>query len=404
QPTSAVRNTLGKEQDLHDLGRPAFDAALREYCDKNYHQLLPIIAKKLHQEKVQQERLEAVKSRLNFEETSQHSESETPSRRKDLKRRLGPRHARSMSGSPEPRHGHSESPKKRDPERKMVFKRLKKGVFHRLGGKEKSMSAYSNDSRRRSYQGSRRDTESCYRSSRSRETEFPSKKGHNKRASSRRTKALSESEETDPFTPRIRYFDFLKTRMPIHIKTYDGSEDPEDHLKIFQAASKTERWAMPTWCHMFNSTLTGNVRVCRKNASKIRSKFTISSREMENPWKNSCGGEEDGTEGPIVIEAEMRGHLVHRIGQKPDDPYNHAAGQIQWRNNMAAKANIAACKDRRRGTLNVSMDAFHDCKVTIFIQQNNRKAKSKENPGGTVYSSRNAKIPSGRRNGHITEQ
>ncbi|GKE55517.1 reverse transcriptase domain-containing protein [Tanacetum coccineum] len=46
-----------------------------------------------------------------------------------------------------------------------------------------------------------------------------------------------------------------------HIKTYDGSEDPEDHLKIFQAAAKMERWAMPTWCHMFNYTLTGNARV-----------------------------------------------------------------------------------------------------------------------------------------------
>nr|GFD16516.1 reverse transcriptase domain-containing protein [Tanacetum cinerariifolium] len=49
--------------------------------------------------------------------------------------------------------------------------------------------------------------------------------------------------------------------MPSHIKTYDGSEDPKDHLKIFQAAAKVERWAMPTWCHMFNSTLTGNARV-----------------------------------------------------------------------------------------------------------------------------------------------
>nr|GEY88252.1 reverse transcriptase domain-containing protein [Tanacetum cinerariifolium] len=46
-----------------------------------------------------------------------------------------------------------------------------------------------------------------------------------------------------------------------HIKTYDGSEDPEDHLKIFQAAANTEWWAMPTWCHMFNSMLTGNARV-----------------------------------------------------------------------------------------------------------------------------------------------
>ncbi|GKB32336.1 reverse transcriptase domain-containing protein [Tanacetum coccineum] len=49
--------------------------------------------------------------------------------------------------------------------------------------------------------------------------------------------------------------------MPSHIKTCDGSEDPEDHLKIFQAAAKIERWAMPTWCHMFNSTLTENARV-----------------------------------------------------------------------------------------------------------------------------------------------
>ncbi|GJW77037.1 reverse transcriptase domain-containing protein [Tanacetum coccineum] len=67
--------------------------------------------------------------------------------------------------------------------------------------------------------------------------------------------------ETDPFTSQIRHFDFPKTRMPSHVKTYNGSEDPEDHLKIFQAAAKTERWAMPTWCHMFNSTLTGNARV-----------------------------------------------------------------------------------------------------------------------------------------------
>nr|GEW91355.1 hypothetical protein [Tanacetum cinerariifolium] len=49
--------------------------------------------------------------------------------------------------------------------------------------------------------------------------------------------------------------------MPSHIKPYDGSEDPGVHLKIFQAAAKTEWWAMPTWCHMFNSTLTRNARV-----------------------------------------------------------------------------------------------------------------------------------------------
>nr|GFA39482.1 reverse transcriptase domain-containing protein [Tanacetum cinerariifolium] len=40
----------------------------------------------------------------------------------------------------------------------------------------------------------------------------------------------------------------------------DG-RDPDDHVKIFQAAAHVERWAMPTWCHMFNSTLIGAARV-----------------------------------------------------------------------------------------------------------------------------------------------
>ncbi|GKA41000.1 hypothetical protein Tco_0733593 [Tanacetum coccineum] len=138
---SAVRNTLGKEQISQDMDMPASDAALREYCDRNYHQLLPIIAEKIHQEKVQQEKLKAVKAHLNFKEVS-----------------------------PEPRRGRPESPRKRVPERKTVFKRLEKGVFHRLRDKGKSMFTHSNDSRRQSYHNSRRDTESCYQSSRSRGT------------------------------------------------------------------------------------------------------------------------------------------------------------------------------------------------------------------------------------------
>nr|GEW60629.1 reverse transcriptase domain-containing protein [Tanacetum cinerariifolium] len=68
-------------------------------------------------------------------------------------------------------------------------------------------------------------------------------------------------EEVDPFTPRIRNFkSSRRTRMPNNVKTYDGTGDPEDHVKIFQAAAQVERWAMPTWCHMFNSTLIGAAR------------------------------------------------------------------------------------------------------------------------------------------------
>nr|GEW55459.1 reverse transcriptase domain-containing protein [Tanacetum cinerariifolium] len=49
--------------------------------------------------------------------------------------------------------------------------------------------------------------------------------------------------------------------MPNNVKTYDGTRDLEDYVNIFQAATHMKRWAMTTWCHMFNSTLIGVVRV-----------------------------------------------------------------------------------------------------------------------------------------------
>nr|GEV48446.1 reverse transcriptase domain-containing protein [Tanacetum cinerariifolium] len=75
-----------------------------------------------------------------------------------------------------------------------VFKRLEKGVFHRLGDKEKNVFAHSRGSERKSYYSSHRDTESCYQSSRSKETETASEKHRHKREYLRRTKAVSERE------------------------------------------------------------------------------------------------------------------------------------------------------------------------------------------------------------------
>ncbi|GJW50304.1 reverse transcriptase domain-containing protein, partial [Tanacetum coccineum] len=266
---SAVRNTvgIGKDKSQENPNEPASDAALREFCDKNYNQLLPILAEKMHQEKVQQEKLKAVKARLNFEEASQYSESGAPSRRGDVRKRIEPKDARSMSRSPEPRHDRSRSPRRKDPERETLFRRLEKGVFHRLGDKEKGMSAYSGSSRRQSRHSSREDTESYYQDSRSRRTEPALKRHHDRKACSRKGGRMSESEDSAGEYGNLNQ----KSKCQVwrirtypdhgHVKTYDGSEDLEDHLKIFQAAAKVERWAMPTWCHMFNSTLTGTARV-----------------------------------------------------------------------------------------------------------------------------------------------
>ncbi|GJY78768.1 reverse transcriptase domain-containing protein [Tanacetum coccineum] len=224
QPTSVVRNTLGKEPVLQDPSRLISDEALREYCDMNYHQILPIIAEKVHQEK-----------------------SGTTIKRRGLKERLGPRYVHSRSESPEPRHDHPGSPEKKGPERKAVFKRLEKDVFHRLEDKGKSVSVYSDDSRRWSHHSSRRDTEIYHQSSRSRATGSAPERRCHKRAYSIRTEELSEGKSG----ARGHWKSKLKRQ----------KSDIEDDLSQPWSAAKTERWAMPTWCHMFNSTLTGNARV-----------------------------------------------------------------------------------------------------------------------------------------------
>ncbi|GJW24872.1 reverse transcriptase domain-containing protein [Tanacetum coccineum] len=133
------------------------------------------------------------------------------------------------------------------------------GMFKRLGSRGKSVSARLDSHNQRSYS---RYTEALLESEDNGGGHWKSRS--KKKKSNGEEDDLSQPwvcEEIDPLTPRIRYFDFLKTRMSSHIKTYDESEDPEDHLKIFQATAKTEWWAMPTWCHMFNSTLTENARV-----------------------------------------------------------------------------------------------------------------------------------------------
>nr|GEZ63868.1 reverse transcriptase domain-containing protein [Tanacetum cinerariifolium] len=62
-------------------------------------------------------------------------------------------------------------------------------------------------------------------------------------------------QKVDVFTRRISDFsEDKRRRMPANVKTYDGTGDPDDHLKIFESAATIENWPQPVWCHMFNST------------------------------------------------------------------------------------------------------------------------------------------------------
>nr|GEY97866.1 reverse transcriptase domain-containing protein [Tanacetum cinerariifolium] len=370
QPTYVMRNTdgKGKEPVSQARGGPASDTALREYSDKNYNQLLPLIAEKFNEEKERNEKLKGVTARLNFGGsfgTSRYSESRMMSTREHEKR-----HRSRHSCSPRP------SP---------------------------------NNYNQRSYS---RCTEAFLESEDSEGGKWKAKS--KKKRFGRKEDDLSQPwvcEEIHPFTPRIRYFYFPKTRMPSHIRTYDGSKDQEDHLKIFQAAAKMKRWAMPTWCHMFNFTLTGNARKKyikdpielhnikqrdRESTKEFVRRYKLESRDVNgapecmrisgfmhgitNPklikhlhdkktknsgrndesnhifslgevaasnherkklfpsWKQQEEiffpplGEYEGIEGPMIIEAEIGGNCIHRMyvdgGSASEILYEHCFNRL----------------------------------------------------------------------------
>ncbi|GJV43348.1 hypothetical protein Tco_1427884 [Tanacetum coccineum] len=257
-PTSTMRNTAGKgnKQTSKNLNRHTSDAALREYCDKYDHQLLPIIAEKVHHEKVQQEKQKEVKARLNFEGCSGRNSKIQEMIRRDR----------------------SESPRYR-PEGK---RRRDEGVFNRLG-ENVTMKEHI----------------------------------HGGRKCSLRVKIVEGDTRSQE---RKNQSQELKR------KTYPNH------------GSKVERWAMPTWCHMFNSTLTGFAR-------------------------DPSGSKEPNGTG-------------YRI-----------PNWFQRRDHMANGTNITASKNRGCGALNLYMDEFYGDKITISVQWDHKKAEGEENLSSPVNSS-----------------
>nr|GEW51817.1 reverse transcriptase domain-containing protein [Tanacetum cinerariifolium] len=241
-----------------------------ELCEEYYEDILPII-----KEKVRHERRKDIHARLDFGEgpreriredshySNTRAKNAKPERVKIQDRlRYGDRHV-----SP-PENGLQGSPRGKNHVRTLSASRGDRD----MGGEgfrstresygDSSSHSYRDEGRR--HNTKRRDRPPSSSVSRSDSSDKKHRKSKSKRHNTTEDD-LTKSwicEEVNPFTPQIRNFESSrKTRMPNNIKTYDGTGDPEDHVKVFQAAAQVERWAMPTWCHMFNSTLIGAARV-----------------------------------------------------------------------------------------------------------------------------------------------
>ncbi|GJW37608.1 reverse transcriptase domain-containing protein [Tanacetum coccineum] len=188
---------------------------IQDFCEEHYKDILPVIMDKIRRDKRKE-----VHTKLDFGNNTKRS------------RRTRESSQNSSAGTwTEFRHGH----RSRDKGRSRIMKT-----------RRTSDSSLSHVSESGTNDGG------CWKSA------------------SKRQKLIDEEdlavpwtcEEVDPFIPRICNFkSSRKTRMPNNVKTYDGTGDPEGHVKKFQATTQVERWAMPTWCHMFNSTLIGTARV-----------------------------------------------------------------------------------------------------------------------------------------------
>ncbi|GJZ27743.1 hypothetical protein Tco_0572390 [Tanacetum coccineum] len=99
---------------------------------------------------------------------------------------------------------------------------------------------------------------------------------------------------------------------------------------------------------------------------KTTQSFSAVQKIFFSPLSNNSG-----QETPIVIEAKVEGHLIHRM---------------RWR------------------ALNKCPDELHGRQIPVTIQWYHRPPRSQKNPSGLVYRSRNAKVPSGRRNNDDLQQ
>nr|GEW14194.1 reverse transcriptase domain-containing protein [Tanacetum cinerariifolium] len=228
---------------------------IQEFCEEYYEDILPIIM-----DKVRHDRRKDIHTRLDFGEGHRRrsafdrlSETYSASTTKSRPRGTGSRdHPRGKSRPHSLDTSKEDRPKDRERLRDV-------GESY-----DDSFSHSYRDGNRSRHMKRRRDNESPL-SSMSRSDSSDGRYRRSKRHKSTDEDDLTKPwmcEEEDPFTPRIRNFESSRrTRMPNNVKTYDGAEDPEDHVKNFQVATQVERWAMPTWCHIFNSTLIGAARV-----------------------------------------------------------------------------------------------------------------------------------------------
>ncbi|GJR37659.1 hypothetical protein Tco_1213343 [Tanacetum coccineum] len=339
--------------------------------------LLPLIAEKIQKEKEQQDKLNAVKARLLYgneteknrrnHEESHYSESKTPTARTEPKRR----------------HGNS----------------VLSEAFHLL-------PVSSIILKQNQYLNSPKGTR-------------PAKGGWCSIGLDEKYEVhLLRSEQPTSGFPRKRKPRCNQGSIII------GARRPgklADIRRVKTAAAKTDRWAMPTWCHMFNSTLTGNARVWYCSNSKgesieQRRNYETHSGKLSPTNKTHQGSGGDTSyqakrwriHGGLYGKIQSRNPGCGRSARMHEDLRIHARYNppelIKRLYEKIPRSMDEMYRNSERRAFHFCMDELHGYQVTISTQWNNRQNRYKKDPCRTIHDTWNVKIPGKRRNGNDTKQ
>ncbi|GKC54606.1 reverse transcriptase domain-containing protein [Tanacetum coccineum] len=391
QPTSVVRNTLGKEQVPQDLGGPISDEALREYCDTNYHQILPIIAVKIQgisQTTVAAETPKATTIVLAPEKhnvlprniiTKEHPREERKrcQKVKVAQEEIGSQNQRGKSRALRttcPNHGYKLECRdvKGAPECMKIS-----GFMHGITNPE--LIKRLHDKIPKLVDEMMRVTTTFLRgevaaSNHEQKKSFPSWKQQEAEQKKNFKKGGFQTQQR-PERKQDRFT--LQTKTPKEILALDkGKFKPPPPM-----TTPVEKRNASKFCEFHGE------RVARQ---KITQTFSPESVISFPPL-----GEEDGTEGPMIIEVEMGGHYVHRMyvdeGSSSEILYEHFFNRFrpEVRNQMipATTPLVGFSGEIIWPLRQISL------LVTLSLQWNHWEAKGKENMGSAVHSLWNAEIP-----------
>nr|GEX80479.1 reverse transcriptase domain-containing protein [Tanacetum cinerariifolium] len=134
-----------------------------------------------------------------------------------------------------------------------------------------------------------------------------------------------------PFTRRIIDFSAPSHQIPINLKIYDGSIDPDDHITHFVSAANQGEWEMSVCCRMFQQTLdrpargwfdsmpNGCIDSWADLCERVSERFSLRRRCSKDPTRSRRSSEGPMRRCQILQSAGPKRWVTFRAFQKVDD-------------------------------------------------------------------------------------